>query len=69
MYQSEELLLSIGDTIQFEDEAGEVIEGEVIQVSELLNMVQVLPSGLLRIPLWVHADNLLTDDDIEFVFE
>ncbi|PHJ54508.1 hypothetical protein VF06_37460 [Nostoc linckia z4] len=72
MYQQsdDELLLSVGDTIQFEDERGEVAEGEVMEVSEVLNMVKVMPlSGLLIIPKWIHADNILTDDDIEFVFQ
>jgi len=71
MYEIDnELVLSIGEMIQYEDDDGEVLDGEVMEVCEALNMVQVLPvSSLLRIPEWVKAANILSDDDIEFVIE
>ncbi|MEH1802149.1 MAG: hypothetical protein V7L13_23905 [Nostoc sp.] len=67
---SEELVISVGEMIQYELANGEVADGEVIEVSEELNMVQVLPtSNLIKIPEWVKAEDILLDDDIEFVME
>jgi hypothetical protein len=68
--ESDELALSIGDIIQYESSDGGVNEGEVMGVAEEFDMVHVLPtSKLLRIPEWISAEDILSDDDIEFVME
>jgi hypothetical protein len=62
------LEVRIGDVIEYESNDGLIEEGEVIEVSEVMNAVRVMRlSGLLRIPEWVNVEDILSDDDIEFI--
>lgn len=66
----DELVISVGEIVQYESVNGEVVDGEVIKICEEFNMVQVLPiSKLFRIPEWIKAEDIFSDDDIEFVME
>lgn len=62
-----ELTLSIGEVIQYEFR-NETIEGRVMEIAEELNMIKVLPlNTILKIPEWISADDVLLDEDVEFV--
>lgn len=62
-----ELTLSIGEVIQYESK-NEIIEAQILEILEEYNMIKVLPlNRILRIPEWISADDILLDEDIEFV--
>lgn len=69
------LELEIGQIVYFAtdiDEACDVVKAEVLEVSEVFQLIQILPlpsdeSGLIRVPLWVHPDDISAEEDALFL--
>ena len=66
----DDLVISVGEIIQYEASNGDIVEAEVIDVASALGIIRVLPiNQLLKIPLWISVDDVISKDDIEFILE